>query len=265
MNIFLHELKGRRKSQIGWVIALIVFMVLSVVKFDTLSQDAAASEALLRQFPPTVQAIFGMTGLTLTTLSGYFGVLFIYILVILAIHAGMLGAGILADEERDRTTEFLLVKPRSRSAIVTQKLCAGLVYIVGLWIVVVTTTILATLSVTDTGTFMRDFWHFMFALGTVQLTVYVLGSFAAALTKNPKLPTRLVAIVVFVSYLLFALVKLAPNLEILKYFSLFCYFDAVNIINDGMLQPVSFVVYGVLFVVGLIGTYVFYHHRDVTV
>ena len=240
-------------------------MVLSVVKFDTLAQDASMSEALLKQFPATVQAIFGMTGLSLTTLSGYFGVLFIYVLVILSIHAGMLGAGLLADEERDRTTEFLLVKPRSRSAIVTQKLLAGFLCLVVLWGVVVVTTLAATLSLSNTGEFMRDFWHFMIALGLTQVTVFFLGSFAAALTKNPKLPTRLVASIVFVSYLLFALVKLAPNLDVLKYFSLFCYFDAVKVINDGALQPLSIIVFSTLALVGLVGTYVFYRRRDVNV
>lgn len=265
MNVFLHELKLRRKSQIAWAIAVIVFMALSVVKFDTLASDAAASEVLLKQFPASIQAIFGMTGLNLTTLSGYFGVLFIYLLVLLSIHGGMLGSGVLADEERDRTTEFLLVKPRSRSFIVTQKLLAGSVYLAVLWLVVTATTWLAAVTLASSGDFMQDFWHFMIALAVVQLTMYVLGSFVAALSKNPKLPTRLVAIVVFVSYLLFALVKLAPNLEVLKYVSLFCYFDAVHIINDGRLQPLSFAVYGGLFVVGLIGTYLFYRRRDVSV
>lgn len=263
--MFFQELKNRRKSQIGWIIAIIAFMALSVVKFDSLSQDAAASQALIEQFPASVQAIFGMTGLDMTTLSGYFGILFIYIVVILSVHAGMLGAGVLAGEERDKTTEFLLVKPRSRSAIVTQKLLAGIVCMIVLWGVVVTTTLVSTLALVNTGEFMHDFWHFMVALGLTQLTVFALGALAASLTKNPKLPTRLIAIIVFVSYLIFALVKLAPNLSVLKHLSLFCYFDAVNIINDGKLQPLSLAVFGALFVVGIVGTYIFYRRRDVSV
>jgi ABC-2 type transport system permease protein len=139
------------------------------------------------------------------------------------------------------------------------------VYLIVLWLVVVGTTWAATLTLTNTGEFMRDFWNFMIALGLMQITVFFLGSFAAAMTKNPKLPTRLVAIIVFASYLIFALVKLAPNLGALKYVSLFCYFDAVNIINDGKLQPLSFVVFGALAVIGLVGTYLFYRRRDVNV
>lgn len=265
MNVFVQELKLRRRGQIGWIVAMIAFMALSVVKFDGLSKDAAASKALLEQFPATVQAIFGMTGLDLSSLSGYFGVLFIYLLVILAIHAGMLGSGVLADEERDRTTEFLLVKPRSRGAIVTQKLLAGFVYVALMWLIIATSTWIATLTLTNTGTFMHDFWHFMAGLAVVQVTMLAFGAFAAALTKNPKLPTRLVAIVVFVSYLIFALVKINPSLGVLKYASLFWYFDAVNIIGDGRVAPISLVVCGVITVVSLVGTYSFYRRRDVSV
>lgn len=265
MNVFFQELRLRRKSQIGWIVAIVIFMLLSVIKFDTLAQDASMSEALLKQFPATVQAIFGMTGLTLTTLSGYFGVLFIYILVILSIHAGMLGAGVLADEERDRTTEFLLVKPRSRVTIIIQKLLAGVVYVSVLWGVVVVTTLVSIVSLSNTGDFIRDFWHFMIALALTQVAVFFLGSFAAAITKNPKLPARFVAAVVFVSYLLFALVKLSPNLDGLKYASLFYYFDAVSIINDGTIQLLSVVVFCVIALIALVGTFVFYRRRDVNV
>lgn len=265
MNVFLQELRLRRKSQIGWTVAIVIFMILSVVKFDTLAQDASMSEALLKQFPATVQAIFGMTGLSLTTLSGYFGVLLIYVLVILSVHAGMLGAGLLADEERDRTTEFLLVKPRSRAMIISQKLLAGFVYIAILWGVVVVTTLVSIISLSNTGDFVQDFWHFMIALGLTQVAVFFLGSFAAAITKNPKLPARFVAAVVFVSYLIFALVKLAPNLDVLKYASLFYYFDAVQIINDGKVQLLSIVLFSVIALTALAGTFIFYRRRDVNV
>lgn len=247
------------------MIAIVVFMVLSVIKFDTLASDSAASQALLKQFPATMQAIFGMTGLDISTVSGYFGVLFIYILVILAIHAGMLGASLLTDEERDKTTEFLFVKPRSRARIVTQKLLAGFVYIAMLWVVVFLSTWMSTFHLTNIGNFMRDFWHFMWALAIVQATMYSLGVFVASLTTNHRLPTRTVAIFVFTSYIAFALVKLTATLDWLKYGSIFSYFDAADIIHSGSLQMVYVLVCLAVTVLGIVGTYVFYRRRDLNV
>ena len=51
------------------------------------------------------------------------------------IHAAMLGATIIAKEERDKTAEFLFVKPVSRSKIISFKLLVALVNIVILTIV----------------------------------------------------------------------------------------------------------------------------------
>ncbi|MFA5881807.1 MAG: ABC transporter permease subunit, partial [Eubacteriales bacterium] len=52
--------------------------------------------------------------------------LFLYLVVMATIHAAMLGANIIAKEERDKTAEFLLAKPVSRNEIITVKLGAGL-------------------------------------------------------------------------------------------------------------------------------------------
>ena len=46
------------------------------------------------------------------------------------IHAAMLGATIIAKEERDKTSEFLFAKPVLRSTIITAKLLAAFVNIV---------------------------------------------------------------------------------------------------------------------------------------
>lgn len=265
MKIFLHELAVRWKSQTGWVVALILFMLLSIVKFDALSTDKAASEALLSQLPATMQAVFGMTGLDLATLSGYFGILFVYILLMLSIHAGMLGAGVLSDEEQDRTTEFLFVKPRTRAFIVTQKLLAGLVCLVLMWLVVMVSTRVSVIHIANNSSFLQDFWPFMIALAVVQLTMYFVGAFVAALMSNPRWPTRLVAIIVFITYLIFAFIKLVPNLTALKYFSLFCYFDAVDIITLHGVRAGYVVVCSILILLSIFGTYFFYSRRDLKV
>lgn len=262
MNVFWHELQARVKVQIGWVSAMLVFMVMSVAKFSTLSADTGASQALLQQFPATVQAIFGMTGLDLTTLSGYFGVLFIYILVILAIHAGMLGTSALNDEERDKTAEFLFVKPRSRARIMTPKLLVGVLYLILQWVTVGTSTVVAVSQVGSVGDFMQDFSNFMIALAVIQVTVFSIGVFVAAAMNNSRLPGKLVAIGVFASYLMFALVKLSPSLEWLKYGSIFCYFDAFSIISDGSLSKTYVIICLSAAGMSVIGAYYMFRRRD---
>lgn len=265
MNIFLRELRARLKSTVGWVIAMAVFMAASVTKFNTLSQDASASQALLSQFPATIQAVFGMSGLDVSTISGYYGVLFLYLLVIVAVHAGLLGANLLADEERDRTTEFLLVKPRSRRAVMTPKILAGVVYLIVLWLVIVLSSLAGIKAVSSLGNFMHDFTIFMAGLAAVQIAMFSIGLSLAGALEHPKSAGRIVAIIIFGSYAIITLIKLVPSLDWLRYISLFGYFDAAQILKDGAVPLVSWVVMSVLVVLGLVVAYRGYERRDIGV
>ena len=52
----------------------------------------------------------GFSDVDVSKISGYYSILFVYILLMATIHAAMLGADIIAKEERDKTSEFLFVK-----------------------------------------------------------------------------------------------------------------------------------------------------------
>ena len=74
---------------------------------------------LLKTMPTSIKALFGFASFDMSTMSGYLALLFIYVELVAAIHASLLGAGIIAKEESDKTTEYLMVKPVSRTAIIT--------------------------------------------------------------------------------------------------------------------------------------------------
>ena len=83
--------------------------------------DSQLSE-LMSQFPRSIQVITGISGFDLGTVSGYFGVMFLYIALLGTIHALLLGSNIIAKEERDKTSEFLFTKPISRSRVINGKI-----------------------------------------------------------------------------------------------------------------------------------------------
>ena len=60
-------------------------------------------------------------------MSGFYGIMFIYFGLMGAIAAAMWGSDIISKEERDKTVEFSLVLPVSRSRVVTAKALAALV------------------------------------------------------------------------------------------------------------------------------------------
>lgn len=265
MNVFTHELKARRKSLIIWSVSVIIFMIMCMAKYDALATDAEAMRQIMNQFPQTMQAVFGMSGLDITTLGGYFGICFLYTEILLAVHAGLLGVTVLAEEEQDKTTEFLYVKPIGRAKIITQKLAAGLVNVLVLWLVTVAAAWASITAVTSTKGFEHEFMLFMGAALLIQLVFFFIGTLSVGVLKSSRSPGRVLATIVFVSYLLFVLSKLSDMFDWLRFVSVFRFFDAADLLANQALNNVYVAICGVAIVGCLAATYVFYTRRDLEV
>ena len=83
---------------------------------------------------PLVEA-FQFNAFNLTTITGFYGVMFAYFSLIATISAAMWGSDIISKEERDKTVEFLLTLPVTRSKVVTAKTLAALVNCIGLLLI----------------------------------------------------------------------------------------------------------------------------------
>lgn len=235
MNIFFQELRFRRLSTLIWSAVMVGFMYMSMAKYDALAKDAAASQQLMDAFPDTIKAVFGMTGLDIASVPGYFGICFIFIAVLLAIHGGLLGVSVVGHEETDRTTEFLYVKPRPRAHILIQKILAGFLLLIIVW---AATSLGSIGSITHLATmagFHHDFAWFLAAALVIHLTAYVIGVFAASSLRTTR-AERIIAIVVAAWYGLYVLAKLTPDLAWMHYGSLFSYFDAADILHSHSLK-----------------------------
>jgi ABC-2 type transport system permease protein len=105
---------------------MFLFIAASMVKYSAMATSQQATSDIFNQLPLGLQAVFGVGQLDFSKASGFYGMIFPYLLLMAAIHASMLGAVILSKEERDRTSEFLFVKPATRTQVVTSKLLAAL-------------------------------------------------------------------------------------------------------------------------------------------
>ena len=267
MNVFMRELKSNYKGLIWWSIAIMITVVSGMAKFEGYGTAGSANNitALLAGFPKPVMAIFGMTGLDLTKLIGYFGVLYLYILIMVAIHAGLAGATIIAKEERDKTSEFLYPKPISRMKVLTAKLAAAATNILIIFGVSVASSIWIVGYYNQGYGLNSQVMALMWGVLLVQLLSFAFGAFFAGLFKNPKLPAVAVATVVVVSYLVSVSVDLSANLDFLKYLTPFKYFSAEKILAAGHPDP-FYVVLSIVLSGALIGlTYFFYQNRDLNV
>jgi ABC-2 type transport system permease protein len=234
-----------------------------MIKYETIAIDPDATSALIGQMPASIKTVFGMNGLNIATLDEYFGVCFLFIAIMLAVHAALLGSGLLTVEPLNKTTEFLYTKPASRRRIVTAKLLSGLIHIGIVWAV---TYVAAWGSITlyDTMTgFEQTLALFMAAAAVIQITFLSLGLAVAAGARLAGNASKTMSGLVFASYAIFLISQL-DGYAWSRAFSIFRHFDAVDILANGALSVTSIVVCLVISAMAIVFAYLYYPRRDLT-
>jgi ABC-2 type transport system permease protein len=126
MNIYRHEFRSKLRSTLTWSVSLMGLIFVFMTFFASFVEDTELLNEALSQMPEEMLIAFGMTGVDLSTVLGYFSFLFLFCQVCLAIQAANYGFGLVSVEETEMTADFLLVKPVSRARILTSKLLAAL-------------------------------------------------------------------------------------------------------------------------------------------
>ncbi len=265
MNVFLRELKFYRKGLIFWCIGMVFLVWSSMVKYDTFQAAGESITDLIAQFPQSVQTIFGLTGFDLTKASGFFGVMFMYVALLATVHAVMIGAGIISKEERDRTSEFLFVKPVARWRVVTSKIMAGLANLIVMNIVTLVSSIFYVDMYSKDPSFTGDIITLMFGLFFLQLIFFFVGTVIAAVSSRPKHSASIAAGIMLFAFILTYVINFNADFDYLKYLTPFKYFDAKDILENGSLELMYVLISITQISVMTIITYVAYSARDLDV
>ncbi|PKM86790.1 MAG: ABC transporter [Firmicutes bacterium HGW-Firmicutes-12] len=265
MNVFMREIKANRKVLIIWSIGMILLIASGMGKYAGLSASGQAINDFLAQMPESLKAIMGMGTFDLTKATGYYGVLFIYLAMMATIHATMLGANIISKEERDKTAEFLFIKPISRNKIITSKLLASLVNILIFNLVTFVSSILMVQKYSKGEAVIGDITKLMIGMLILQLIFLSIGTAIAAKSKHPKTAPSLATGILLFTFILSIAIDLNSRIEILKYFTPFKYFDAKNLMYAQGFEPIYVILSGVIIAILFRVTYIFYISRDLKV
>jgi ABC-2 type transport system permease protein len=184
MNIFVRELKANLKSLLIWGVIVILFVMMGVSKFSAYYKNPEML-AILDSMPPAMLAAFNFQAFNLTTISGFFGLMFSYYALILSIAAAMWGSDIISKEERDKTVEFSLTLPVTRSRVVTAKTLAALVNCVALLLVTWGASLVSAANYQPDGGFHHFLALCILALFIMQLIFLAIGIFLGCAMKMP--------------------------------------------------------------------------------
>lgn len=264
MNIFSRELKAGRRALIIWCVCMALGVLSGMAKYTAYSSGGVSSRALM-ELPQSLRALLGMGSVDPTTTAGFYALLYFYLAIAAALHAALLGSGILGKEERDKTAEFLMAKPVSRTEVITAKLMAALVEVVIFNLV----TAISSIGMVDAYNKGKDITGliavFMLEMLIVQLIFLSLGFMTAAAMKRPAKAGSLVSGIVVGTFILSEITSLNPKLDFLNIFSPFKYFSVSRIVDGGGLNPAIVCLSLLLAAAFTALTYRIYPRRDLNV
>lgn len=263
MNIFTHELKSYTKSVIIWSAANFLIILIYFSAFSTISVEAAELESLMSSFPEELLIAFGMDHIDFTSLLGFFGVVFLFCQICLAIQASNYGFSLISIEERELTADFLLPKPVARGKILTAKLLAAFLALT-ITNLAVWASSFFVIHINSNGR-VYDLNTLVLILSTIvlfQLFFYSTGVLISLLMKRVRSVIPLSMALSFGMYILniFGTMLGDDKLEII---SPFRHFDPNYILANGSYDLPLVMISVAVIVIAIPASYVLYQKRDI--
>lgn len=261
MNIFFRELKANFKSLLIWSAIVAFLIMIGVAKFSAFAGDESML-AMLDSLPPALMDAMNMRAFNLTTLSGFYGIMFIYFGLMGAIAAAMWGSDIISKEERDKTVEFSLVLPVSRTRVVTAKALAALINSIAFVLITWVISIVAVQSYEPDQAFMDFLALEMQAMFLIELVFLAIGLLLGCTMKQYKRSGSTAVAIILVTYFLSIVSAMQENLDFLKYFTPFKYFDAGELYRTGSFDSTYLMISAGIVLVSVAVAYWVYNKRD---
>jgi ABC-2 type transport system permease protein len=261
MNIFFRELRANLKSLLIWCGVMFLLVMVAVAKFSAFAGDPSML-AMLDAMPKALIDAMSLRAFNLTTLIGFYGLMFLYFGLMGGIAAAMWGSDMISKEERDKTVEFSLVLPVSRSRVITAKALAALtdcvLFVLVTWVV----SIVAVQSYKPDQAFYDFLTLEMEAMFVMELIFLSIGLLLGCAMKRYKLSGSTAVAIILVTYFLSVMSGMQEKLDFLKYFTPFKYFDAGELLHAGKMNGTYLLISAGIIVVCVAAAYWTYNKRD---
>ena len=262
MNMYLHELKSLRKSTIIWTLAIIAVAALYLSLYPGIMSDAEGFKKLLGAYPKAVREGLGIQLESITQLLGFYTMVMAFATLLGAIQAMNIGVSIISKEIRERTADFLLVKPVSRNSIVTSKLLAALtmILITNVFYNVAAFIIASLVKKSDFS--IKSFLMINATLFFVQIIFLAIGIFISVIIPKIKSVLPISLGIVFAFYLIGAILVTSKD-DVTRFISPFKYFDISYIIKNSSYEAPYMITGAVIVIVAIVLSYIIYAKRDI--
>jgi ABC-2 type transport system permease protein len=265
MNIYLRELKANYKSFLVWSATMVFLIFAGMMKYSAFAKTGESINAMFAAMPAGLMKVFGVEpGMDLNSIGVFYSIFFLYFLLLTSVNSCLLGAGIMAKEERDKTADFLLVKPIKRHQAVTAKIMAALTFVILFNLVTFVTSVIAVGQFNTTGQSLNGpIFYLTIALLIIQIVFLSLGLFLGSWSRNAARASGLATAVILSTFILKTVIDLSSGIDYLGYLTPFRYFDSLKVMYEHQMRLPYLLLSGGLAAAFTAGTYFCFQKRDI--
>ena len=260
MTLFFHEIKRNRVSLIIWTLVISFMLAVCVFIYPEMKGQMNEMTDMFADMG-SFTAAFGMDELNFGEFMGYFGVECGNVLGLGgALFAAILGISALSKEEKDKTAEFLLTHPVSRSKIIISKLLSVITQIFILNFCVMAITLLSVAAVgeeADIKTMLMLFLAYFLLQTEIGGITFGISAFLRGGGMGIGLGIGIM------SYFINIISNLTEELEVLKYITPFSYTEGGYIINNSAFEWKYMITGGAVTVLCLVSGFIKYNRKDI--
>jgi ABC-2 type transport system permease protein len=262
MNIFMHELRAYRKSTIVWTLSLIAIGVIFLSFYASFAKDADEFAKVMEGYPEAIRNLFGVNFGRISTILGFYCFPLSFITLCGAVQAMNLGTSIISKETREKTADFLLTKPVTRTAVISAKLVAAFTSLVITNLLYMAAAGIMAFQVKTDDFSMKLFIMLSLTIFFVQLIFLALGSLVSVIFSKIKSVLTVSLATVFAFYFLGMFTSTTDD-EVKRSFSPFKYFDPSYILDHSSYETEYLIMGAVIIIMAIFASYLIYVKKDV--
>jgi ABC-2 type transport system permease protein len=269
-NIFRKEIRLNRNSFFVWSATVSIVILLGMAFYPVLMEEQMLEQLtgfFENPFMKGILTAFGASIEVLTNILGFYSTRnAIFIMLLGGFFSILLAGKILAKEEREKSAEFLLAKPVTRSEIVWSKLFAYLTYLV----LFNTFVLFAGLISLEIFKGKSDYSLAAFLIHTVytfflMLIFGAIGLYLSLWLKRGRSISNLSIGIIVGAYFVDAISKITPSVDKIGYLSPFKFVDS-EVLRPGY----GFEWWRILYFLGIsvllfVLTFVKYRKKDILI
>lgn len=237
LHVLRRELRANARSLFAWAVPLSLMLVAVVSLYPTMVRDGDLLAARMAVLPLSARRALGLTLTDFRAPSSYLAMNFLYVTLCGSLWPALLGAGLVAREETQRTAEMLYAQPVRRSTILLGKALAAGVYTAALHLLLWgVTAVSVALVVQGPGEPARV--ASLFGASALRGLCFAgVGMLLASLAPNARHATGLALGAVLGAFLLRALGALSSGGGALGWLSPFRLLDPAETARSGLSGP----------------------------